>query len=259
MQGARNHYQASVLAGTIGLGKSVFGQSGIDRSMAKRRTEDEPDESLQAARGSTVNDLIQRLTAEIVERRMLPGVRLEEAGLAERYGVSRTPVREALRQLEIVGLVQRRPNRGVVVAAMPSERLAALFETLVELEALCARLAAQRMPAKDKKRLMQTHLKVLEVVPDDDRPGFEAVNSDLHQLIWAGALNDELVSLVVILRQRLAPYRQSRLAADGRLSASFDEHARVVEAIVAGDPEEAAEAMREHLRIAGETSWRFRY
>lgn len=214
---------------------------------------------VQAARGSTVTDLIQRLTAEIVERRLLPGVRLEEAGLAERYGVSRTPVREALRQLEIVGLVQRRLNRGVVVASMPSERLAALFETLVELEATCARLAAQRMPIKDKKKLMDAHLKVLEVVPADDRSGFEAVNGDLHELIWAGALNDELVSLVVTLRQRLAPYRQSRLAADGRLGASFEEHARVVEAIVAGDAEEAAAAMRDHLRIAGETSWRFKY
>ncbi len=214
---------------------------------------------VQSARGSTVTDLIQRLTAEIVERRLLPGVRLEEAGLAERYGVSRTPVREALRQLEIIGLVQRRLNRGVVVASMPSERLAALFETLVELEAACARLAALRMPIKDKQKLMQAHLKVLDVVPADDRPGFEEVNGDLHELIWAGALNEELVSLVVILRQRLAPYRQSRLAADGRLSASFEEHARVVEAIVAGDAEEAADAMRAHLRIAGETSWRFRY
>jgi DNA-binding GntR family transcriptional regulator len=229
--------------------------------MAKQRTRmaGRRDDSAAAPRGSTVDDLIQRLTADIVERRLLPGVRLEEAGLAERFGVSRTPIREALRQLEIVGLVQRRPNRGVVVAAVSGEQLAAMFETLVELEAACARLAAQRMPIKDKKRLMHVHLKVLEVVPADDRSGFEAVNSDLHKLIWAGALNAELVALVVTLRQRLAPYRQSRLAADGRLSASFDEHARVVEAIVAGDANEAAEAMREHLRIAGETSWRFRF
>jgi DNA-binding GntR family transcriptional regulator len=206
-----------------------------------------------------VADLILRLTAEIVERRLLPGVRLEEVALAERYGVSRTPIREALRQLEIVGLVQRRPNRGVVVTAMPSERLAALFETLVELEAACARLAALRMPIKDKKVLTQLHLRVLDVVPVDDRSGFEAVNSDLHQLIWAGAMNDELVALVKTLRQRLAPYRRSRLAADGRLSASFEEHAQVVEAIVSGDADAAAEAMRQHLRIAGETSWRFKY
>ena len=212
-----------------------------------------------APRGSMVADLIQRLTAEIVERRLLPGVRLEEVALAERHGVSRTPIREALRQLEIVGLVQRRPNRGVVVTAMPSETLAALFETLVELEAACARLAALRMPIKDKKILTQVHLRVLEVVPVDDRSGFEAVNSDLHQLIWAGALNEELVALVKTLRQRLAPYRQSRLAADGRLSASFEEHAQVVESIVSGDADAAAEAMRQHLRIAGETSWRFKY
>lgn len=210
-------------------------------------------------RGSLVDDLIQRLIAEIVERRLLPGVRLEEVTLAERFGVSRTPIRETLRQLETIGLVQRRPNRGVVVTAMPGERLAALFETLVELEASCARFAALRMPIKDKKRLREAHLRVLEVVPVDDRPGFEAVNGDLHQLIWAGALNDELVALVKTLRQRLAPYRQSRLAADGRLSASFEEHEAVVEAIISGDGDAAAEAMRVHLRSAGETSWRFRY
>ncbi|MEN3953052.1 GntR family transcriptional regulator [Iodidimonas sp. SYSU 1G8] len=210
-------------------------------------------------RGSLVDDLIQRLIAEIVDRRLLPGVRLEEVTLAERFGVSRTPIRETLRQLETIGLVQRRPNRGVVVTAMPGERLAALFETLVELEASCARFAAARMPIKDKKRLREAHLRVLEVVPVDDRSGFEAVNGDLHQLIWAGALNDELVALVKTLRQRLAPYRQSRLAADGRLSASFEEHEAVVEAIISGDGDAAAEAMRVHLRSAGETSWRFRY
>ncbi len=227
----------------------------VNRRAARRRAGPAGRRGAVAPRGSMVDELIQRLTAEIADRRLLPGVRLEETGLAARFCVSRTPIREALRQLEIAGLVQRRPNRGVVVAAMPSEGLGALFETLVELEATCARLAAQRMSAGDRNQLLQAHLRTAEVALDHPDSG----KGGLHRLIWAGAHNDELVALVGNLRQRLAPYRASRSPVDGRAGASFHEHAQVVEAIVAGHADEAAAAMRDHMRMAGETSWRFRY
>lgn len=86
-----------------------------------------------------------------------PGERLDEAGLAARFGVSRTPIREALRQLTVMGLVDSRPHRGVVVTEITAEKLAELFELMTELEASCARLAAQRMTPGERRELSRIH------------------------------------------------------------------------------------------------------
>ena len=91
------------------------------------------------------NDVCQRIADEIVLGHFTPGTRLEEAMLAERLGVSRTPIREALRQLHTLGLIELRPNRSATVARITDERLAHLFESIGDLEAACARYAAMRM------------------------------------------------------------------------------------------------------------------
>src|SRR5689334_1128467 len=85
------------------------------------------------------------LADEIINGSLAPGATLEETALAQRFNVSRTPVREALRQLAASGLVETRPHRGAVVANLSHERLAAMFEAMAELEAICAGLAAERM------------------------------------------------------------------------------------------------------------------
>ena len=95
--------------------------------------------------GKTVESLVRAIADDIVSGRLDPGARLDESSLATRYEVSRTPVREALGQLSAIGLIDRRPNRGAVVAVLSDELLASMFEAMTELEAICARLSAERI------------------------------------------------------------------------------------------------------------------
>src|SRR5262245_47505916 len=109
------------------------------------------------ARKTLAEELRLQLADEIVRGVLPPGGALDETELARRFGVSRTPVREAIRQLAASGLVEARAHRGAVVARPTEERINGMFEAMAELEALCAGLAAERMLAADRARLEAIH------------------------------------------------------------------------------------------------------
>src|ERR1700730_18146345 len=106
----------------------------------------------------------QRLADDILRGVYPPGARLDESGLAKRFELSRTPVREALRQLSSAGLVEMRPRRGAIIALPTDSALAEMFEVMGELEASCARLAAQRMSPAERVRLELVHRRSFEGV-----------------------------------------------------------------------------------------------
>ncbi len=116
-------------------------------------------------------ELRLQLADEIVRGQLAPGAPLDETDIARRFNVSRTPVREALRQLATSGLVEARAHRGAVVARPTLERLNGMFEAMAELEALCAGLAAERMPAVERARLEAIHedLRVLSHAGNPER------------------------------------------------------------------------------------------
>src|SRR3954463_16283085 len=109
------------------------------------------------AKITRAEELRLQLADEIVRGALSPGAALDETGIAQRFNVSRTPVREALRQLAVSGLVDARAHRGAVVARPSLDRLIGMFEAMAELEALCAGLAAERMPAAERARLEAIH------------------------------------------------------------------------------------------------------
>ncbi len=184
--------------------------------------------------------------------RLEPGDALDEAELARKFGVSRTPVREALLQLAAIDWIQFRPRRGAVVAPITLQRMVQMFEVMAELEALCARLAAERMTIAERNLLKQA----AQACAREARSETESANSryfdanyTFHELIYLGAHNEHLLTMAIALRNRLTPYRRYRLRSPMRLKSSSREHDLVAKAIIEGDGERAAQEMRSHLTI----------
>lgn len=203
---------------------------------------------------SRVDELCRHLADDIMEGALLPGMRLDEMGLATRFGVSRTPVREALRQLEAMGLVQKRPRRGVVVTVVTRERLTQMFAAMAELEAACARLAALHMTAAEREALDALHRGSLGLVRSGDVQAYERVNQQFHMAIYRGSHNAPLLEMAQAMRRRVAPFRRAQFRVVGRLGQSLDEHDKVVTCILRGDPEGAAAAMRGHILTVRDAS-----
>ncbi|WP_237217428.1 GntR family transcriptional regulator, partial [Falsiroseomonas oryziterrae] len=198
--------------------------------------------------------LAQRLADEIVAGRLTPGTPLEEIPLAAAHGVSRTPVREALRRLESSGLVETRPRRGAVVARPEPGRLREMFAVMAELEALCAAGCARAMRPAERREIEALHKRMGAMVRELDLAGYRAANVAFHQALYAGARNGYLAELAADTRRRLAPFRAAQLEAPERLRRSHAEHGAIVTAILRGEAEEAARVMREHLALT-EAAW----
>ena len=178
-----------------------------------------------------------------------PGFRLDESRLAERFGVSRTPVREALRQLAASGLIEVKPRRGATVANATSEQLEKLFGAMAEMEATCARLAAMSMTPIERRRLQNLQETMAAIVQRDDRDAYAEANVAFHGQIYRGAHNEILAEMSTGLRRRVAPYRRAQFRTEGRLARSHAEHAAVVKAIIACDAAAAHAAMFHHMSL----------
>lgn len=207
---------------------------------------------------STITDEVRdKLADEILLGVFAPGMRLDETSLAERYGVSRTPIREALKQMSVTGLVEARPHKGVFVTQVTPERLEAMFEAVADLEAACARHAAHRMTRAERDELAALHVSCRSVVEGADFDAYDGLNRRFHGLIQEGCRNEFLVEAVNRLRIQTTPYRRAQFRHRERIEQSFAEHDPIMRAILSGDGEAAAAAMRGHLGKAGDASAEF--
>jgi DNA-binding GntR family transcriptional regulator len=199
----------------------------------------------------------ERLADEIAESvlsgEFRPGLRLDEKTLAERYAVSRTPVREALRQLASTGLIDIKPRRGATVVRTTSAQLEILFGAMAEIEATCARLSAISMTPLERRRLLSFHDSMRKLVEHNDADGFTTANLTLHTQIYIGAHNEIIADFATGLRRRLAPFRRAQFRTEGRLPRSHAEHKQVVDAIVAGDAVGAHTTMFNHMSLVEES------
>ena len=181
-----------------------------------------------------------------------PGTRLDEVEIAGAFGVSRTPIREALIQLASAGLVESRPRRGSVVAEVTAERLREMFELMAELEALCARLAAERAQDAERDALVAAHEACEAAVRSRDPDAYYRLNEQFHHALYGACGNDFLADYAKQLHRRLRPYRRLQLRVPGRMKASFGEHGGVVKAVLDRDGERAAARVRAHISVQGE-------
>lgn len=209
--------------------------------------------TVQVQAQSLVDKVAERLEAAIVSGELAPGSRLSEQGLAEALGVSRGPLREAIRRLEGRKLLQRTPNIGVHVAKVSIDDLRKLLEVREALEGMAARLAATSMTdaeIRELRRLLAAHGKqvgLLEGSSYYQNPH----DQDFHFCIVKGSRNGWLVDMLCDgLYDLLRVYRFRSSTRTGRAAQAYKEHQAVVEAIASRDPERAEAAMREHLRNA---------
>lgn len=208
------------------------------------------DETAVRGRGGLADDVCRRIADEIVLGQLAPGSRLDEISLATRFNVSRTPIREALKQLAIMGLVETRRNRGSVVAALTIDQLNHMFEAIGELEAACARHAALRMSADDRARMLEYHAEGRAAMQAADVNRYEAANLELHAVIIRGCYNPVLIDMATSLRDRVSSFRRTQFRNLERMGESFEEHSVIVEAILAHDVITTYREMRSHLLSA---------
>ncbi|QHE91625.1 FCD domain-containing protein [Pandoraea fibrosis] len=194
--------------------------------------------------------VVRGLTEDIISGRVPSGDKLEIQVIADRFGISATPVRDALRELAIAGLVEIVPRRGATVLSVDVARLRDMFETAAEIEGLCARFAAERMTRSERLRLEMVAKQAHEAADAGDAALYAQINDKFHELLFDGARNVSLAELARSFRVRLSPFRAKLFYQKKRVVSSDNEHERIVEAIVAGKPDDAQNAAREHLSNA---------
>lgn len=202
------------------------------------------DNAVRKVRDAIENDVVGGVFA--------PGERLDEVLLAKRFGVSRTPVREALMQLSAIGVVELRPRRGAVVVDHSPQRVYEMFEVMGELEGLAAALAARRLSDDDRATLAAAHERCRASAATGDADAYYYDNEDFHLAIYAASRSGFLIEQCEVLHRRLRPFRRLQLRVRNRLNASFDEHDGVLAAIFAGDAETARARLRNHVVVQGD-------
>lgn len=214
-----------------------------------KATEAKPDGRAPGTpRRSTGPDVYARMRSDIVANRLEVGVPIVEADLADRYGTSRTPVREAIRLLEQEGLLER-GRRGLQVRTPTPEEILEIYEVRIDLEALAAALAAERHTQLDMVRL-ESAAATMEATPPDNAAAMAAANQVFHERLCEAAHNATLLDVIARLLTHLLRYPSTTLVAPGRWEVVLDDHRRLIHLIANGDAPGARDLARAHMREA---------
>jgi DNA-binding GntR family transcriptional regulator len=196
--------------------------------------------------------LREQLEQDIVTGTLRPGERLDEQGLAARFGVSRTPIREALMQLATAGLVTLQPRRGAFVASLSLKEIIERFEVMAALEGACGALAARRIRDEERQELLEAHEACVREASGGSSDAYYYANERFHRILYAACHNAFLAEQARQLHERLKPYRRLQLRARSRVAGSLAEHQGIVDAILAGDGDKADQLLKGHILIQGE-------
>ncbi len=196
--------------------------------------------------------LCRDLERSIIDGTYPQGMRLDEQVIANRFNVSRTPVREAFRMLAVSGLVERRSRQGAVVGAIILPQLIEMFQVMAELEGLCARLAARRASPEQVAQMREIHERLIQAADRESPDKFYEINCEFHEAIYAASQNEYLSQQTRALRNRIAAYRRRVTDLAGRVEGTMREHQTILDAISRQDGERAHSAMRDHVGLLGD-------
>ena len=187
------------------------------------------------------------LRQAILKGEMEPGERLMEIQLAKKLGVSRTPIREAIRKLELEGLVIMIPRRGAEVAGITEKALRDVLEVRRSLEELAIELAVARMKEDDIKALEAARIEFREALNTNDMIRIAQADEKFHDVIYAGTYNDKLVQLLNNLRDQIYRYRLEYIKDVGKRQILKVEHERMMDSLKRRDRDLAKRIAREHI------------
>src|SRR5512145_1649586 len=183
--------------------------------------------------------ILETIRDAILKGALKPGERVSEPELAERFGISRTPIREAFRQLESEGYLEVIPRKGAVVASLSERDVVEFYAIKSILEGHAARIAAERMSDRDLERLETINAKLQQIASDGDIKAFFRTHNEFHELFIKASGNDKLAELINQLVLKFNRLRLASLAQPGRMEISVQEHRKIIEAFRRHDGDQA--------------------
>lgn len=196
---------------------------------------------------STAQRIEQALIEEISAGAVAPGERLDETRLAERFGASRTPVREALSRLTAQGILVSGAKRGVFVAEYSREQHSQIFEAMHEIEAACARIASQRLNLLARAEIEAAQSLCVQAAEAGDRSAYLKANEAFHTAIYKATGNPYIAEIAAEFRRRTGPFRAKKFASRDDLIESAESHQELIDDIFSEDSATATQGMRAHM------------
>ena len=192
-------------------------------------------------------EVADQLRVRIFAHELAPGTWIDEQTLAKEFGISRTPLREAIKVLAAEGLITMKLRRGAYVTEVNRGDLEQIFTILSLLEGQAAKEAATKAQERDLNDLDDMHLRLEKAAADRNLDQFFEINVRFHERIIAIANNPWMTSVIADLRKVLKLQRKDSLSRSGRLQSSLSEHREILKALLKRDPIAAEQAMRTHL------------
>jgi len=196
--------------------------------------------------------ILEKIREDILKGNLRPGEKVAEPELAANFGISRTPIREAFRQLESEGYLTVIPRKGAVVASLSERDVAEFYAIKSILEGYAARIAAERLSEKDLERLEAINERLEKLAKEGDVKTFFRVHNEFHELFIKAAGNDKLGDLITQLVMKFNRPRLASLSLPGRMEISVQEHRKIIEAFRHKDGEKADNLVRKTAAIGGQ-------
>lgn len=193
------------------------------------------------------DEVAERLRALILSGELAPDTRVNELELAERFGISRTPMREAIKILSSEGLVELLPNRGARVATIEEAEIDEMLEVIAGLEANAARLAARRVTEAEIARIAKDHAAMVAAYEAGDEPRYFMLNRAIHERMMLAAKNATLAGIYASLSSRIQRFRYSAHKTDEQWRRAVEEHGAMLDLLKARDGEALARLMEAHI------------
>jgi DNA-binding GntR family transcriptional regulator len=196
--------------------------------------------------------ILETIREAILKGSLKPGEKVAEPELAERFGISRTPIREAFRQLESEGYLTVIPRKGAVVTSLSERDVEEFYAIKSILEGYAARIAAEQLTARDIERLEGINNRLEQLARDGDVKTFFRVHNEFHELFIRAAGNEKLFDLISHLMMKFNRPRMASLALPGRMEISVQEHHKIIEAFKSHDGERADNLVRKTAAYGGQ-------